>query len=65
MFPRKKIRQISIARYSNNVLLVLSGKSDPSSWCFKIGPALIFDHLWQELGKEDLKVPSGPTQVWL
>jgi transposase len=40
----------SLARYSEDVLLVLSGKSDVSSLSKKIGPSLIFDRLWEELG---------------
>lgn len=40
----------SLARYSEKVLLVLSGKSEPGVETKKIGPALIFDRLWKELG---------------
>ncbi len=41
----------SLSRYSGNVLLVLSGKSsDVTSYSKKIGPALIFERLWKELG---------------
>jgi len=40
----------SLARYSEKVLLVLSGKSDVSAETRKIGPALIFERLWKELG---------------
>ena len=41
----------SLSRYSENVLLVLSGKSsDVTSYSKKIGPALIFERLWRELG---------------
>jgi hypothetical protein len=39
----------SLAKYSEKVLLVLSGKSDPSAQCKKIGPSLIFERLWKEL----------------
>ncbi len=39
----------SLARYSDKVLLVLSGKSEVSAETTKIGPALIFDRLWKEL----------------
>ena len=42
----------SLARYSEKVLLVLSGKSDVSSQSKKIGPALIFERLWKELGAQ-------------
>lgn len=40
----------SLARYSEKVLLVLSGKSEVSAETMKIGPALIFERLWKELG---------------
>lgn len=40
----------SLSRYSEKVLLILSGKSDVSASAKKIGPALIFDRLWEELG---------------
>lgn len=40
----------SLARYSEKVLLILSGKSDVSAMSRKIGPSLIFERLWEELG---------------
>jgi hypothetical protein len=40
----------SLYRFSENVLLILSGKSDVSATSKKIGPALIFERLWEELG---------------
>lgn len=40
----------SLARYSEKVLLVLSGESDPSAQSKKVGPSLIFERLWKELG---------------
>jgi transposase len=40
----------SLSRYSEKVLLVLSGKSDVSAHSSKIGPSLIFERLWKELG---------------
>ena len=39
----------SLSRYSEKVLLILSGKSDVSASARKIGPALIFERLWKEL----------------
>jgi len=39
----------SLSRYSEKVLLVLSGKSEVSASAKKIGPALIFERLWREL----------------
>jgi len=40
----------SLSRFSEKVLLVLSGKSEVSCQSKKIGPALIFERIWQELG---------------
>jgi len=40
----------SLSRFSEKVLLILSGKSNVSSSAKKIGPALIFERLWKELG---------------
>ena len=40
----------SLARFSEQALLVLSGRSDISAESTKIGPALIFERLWKELG---------------
>ena len=46
----------SLCRYSERVLLILSGNSDVSASARKIGPALIFERLWAELGiKEVIK----------
>ena len=39
----------SLSRFSEKVLLVLSGKSDLNATSKKIGPALIFERLWEEL----------------
>jgi len=40
----------SLSRFSEKVLLILSGKSDVSAGSRKIGPALVFERLWEELG---------------
>jgi len=40
----------SLSRFSEKVLLILSSKSDVSAASKKIGPALIFQRLWEELG---------------
>jgi len=40
----------SLARFSEKVLLVLSGKADVRASSKKIGPALICERLWKELG---------------
>ena len=40
----------SLSRFSEKVLLILSGKSNVSASAKKIGPALIFERLYEELG---------------
>ena len=40
----------SLSRFSERVLLILSGQGDPQASAKKIGPALIFERLWRELG---------------
>jgi transposase len=40
----------SLSRFSEQALLVISGKSDVSAESKKIGPALIFERLWKETG---------------
>lgn len=40
----------SLARFSEKTLLVLSGKVDVNAHAVKIGPTLIFERLWRELG---------------
>jgi hypothetical protein len=40
----------SLARFSEKTLLVLSGKVDVNAHAVKIGPALIFERIWKELG---------------
>ena len=40
----------SLSRFSESTLLVLSGKVDVSAHAVKIGPTLIFERLWNELG---------------
>lgn len=40
----------SLSRFSENVLLVLTDKSKMNASAKKLGPALIFDRLWHELG---------------
>lgn len=40
----------SLSRFSENVLLVLSGKSEVNAETKKIGPSLIFERLWRDLG---------------
>jgi len=39
----------SLSRFSEKVLLILSGKTDVSASAKKIGPVLIFERLWEEL----------------
>ena len=40
----------SLARFSDQALLIISGRSDVSAESVMIGPALIFERLWKELG---------------
>jgi transposase len=40
----------SLSKYSPQTLLVLSGKSEVHAHATRIGPALIFERLWEELG---------------
>ena len=40
----------SLSRFSEKVLLVLSGKTEVGAETKKIGPVLIFERLWNELG---------------
>jgi transposase len=40
----------SVSRFSDKALMVLSGKSDVSAQTQKIGPSLIFERFWKELG---------------
>lgn len=40
----------SLARFSDKVLMVLSGRSHVNATAKKIGPAIIFERLWNELG---------------
>jgi len=40
----------SLARYSEKVLLVLSGRGEVTACSRTIGPALVFGRLWEELG---------------
>ena len=40
----------SLSRFSEKVLLILSGKSEIHAFAKKIGPSLIFERLWEELG---------------
>jgi hypothetical protein len=40
----------SLSRYSEKAMLVLTGQSDPDAVTIKIGPALIFERLWEQTG---------------
>jgi transposase len=40
----------SLSRFSGKVLLILSGNSEIHASAKKIGPSLIFERLWEELG---------------
>ena len=43
----------SLSRYSERAMLILTGHSDPNAVTIKIGPALIFERLWQQSGIKD------------
>ena len=40
----------SLSRYSEKTMLILTGHSDPDALTIKIGPALIFERLWEQTG---------------
>jgi hypothetical protein len=40
----------SLSRFSEKAMLILTGHSDPSAVTVKIGPALIFERLWEQSG---------------
>ena len=40
----------SLSKYSQEVIMCLTGRSDPKSVSFIIGPVLIFERLWRECG---------------
>ncbi len=48
----------SLARFSEKALLILSGRSDITAECTTIGPALIFERLWKDLG-----ISKGPRRA--
>ena len=40
----------SLSRFSERAILILTGNSDPDAVTVKIGPALIFERLWEQTG---------------
>ena len=44
----------SLVKYSDKILMILSGEDDPKAVTFKIGPALIFERLWHESGLQEV-----------
>jgi len=44
----------SLSRFSEKVLLVLSSQSDVNASGKKLGPALVFERLWKELGIKEV-----------
>lgn len=44
----------SLSRFSEKTLLILSGKVDVTAHSVSIGPAIIFDRLWKELGLPEI-----------
>lgn len=43
----------SLSKFSEQALLILTGKSDVSAEARKIGPSLIFERLWKETGIQE------------
>ena len=43
----------SLSKFSERAILILTGHSDPDAVTFKIGPALIFERLWEQTGVKD------------
>jgi len=43
----------SLSRFSERAMLIITGKSDVALQAKKIGPALIFERLWQQTGIAD------------
>ena len=44
----------SLSRFSEETLLILTGKSDIKAGAIKIGPSLIFERLWKQTGIEEV-----------
>lgn len=44
----------SLAKYSQEVIMCLTGKGDPSGESFIIGPVLVFERLWKESGLQSV-----------
>lgn len=44
----------SLSRFSEKALLILSGQSDPDLSAQKIGPTLIFERIWREVGIQQI-----------
>jgi transposase len=40
----------SLSKYSDTILMIISGKSALNAFSYKIGPSLIFERLWEESG---------------
>lgn len=40
----------SVARFTGRTLIILSGRTDIDAESTRIGPSLIFERLWKELG---------------
>lgn len=60
MHQKREVEKLirSISRFSENVLLILSNQTAVHASTKKIGPALIFERLWNELG-----IPQVITQL--
>jgi hypothetical protein len=53
----------SLSRFSEKVLLILSDKSQANASAKKIGPSLVFERLWRELGIKKVIKNLAPTVV--
>lgn len=51
----------SLSRFSEKALLILSDKSTLSASALKIGPSLVFERLWKELGIGSIVASLAPT----
>lgn len=55
LHPKGRVETLirSLSRFSEQTLLILTGKSDVSAEARKIGPSLIFERLWKETGIQE------------
>ena len=55
LHPKGRVETLirSLSKFSEQTLLILTGKSDVSAEARKIGPALIFERLWKDTGIQE------------